>query len=171
MKKASENLQKIKLLIKQWEMIPLFTRKSEGSDRLLDIKNMTKSKEERYTSICSCSEEIQKLMAEIAECFLINKRIKPTSRRWRSYLRHVDASISDALLYTIATSVGYLLDQTDINKEPTPLFEISLELFHPDIIYNPALDDKKMHNFFDITKDVVDSIYQMAALGRIIYDF
>ena len=168
MKKASENLQKIKGLIKQWEGTPLFIRKSDGTDKLLNIENMTEVKEERYSSISKCSEDIQKLMTEIAECFLINKKIKPTSRRWRSYLRHVDASISEALLYTIATSIGYLLDQTDINKDPAPLFEISLELFHPDIIYNPALDDKRMHNFFDITKGVMDSIYQMASLGRII---
>ena len=78
---------------------------------------MNKIKDERILEVKSCVDKIQKYMAENEECFLIHKRIKPTSRRWRNYLRHVDSIVSEALLYTIATSVGYLLDQTDESKE------------------------------------------------------
>ena len=127
-------------------------------------EEMEKCKEERYSGIKECSFDIENLILDTSECFLIHKRIKPTSRRWKSYLRFIDSIVSEALLYTIAASIGYLLDQTDINKDITPLFALELELFNPDIIFRPSLDEKKMDNFHDFCKGILDDIYHMAVL-------
>ena len=157
-------MNKIKELIDQWIDTPLFTRKETEKANLFNLEDMPKFKEDRYLQITNCAEEIQVLITEISECFLIHKKIKPTSRRWRCYLKYLDEMVSESLLFTIGTSIGYLLDQTDINKEITPLFEVRLELFHPDIIFRPPLDDRKMNSFYDICKGIFDDIYHMAKL-------
>ena len=163
-KKSKANLEKIKTLIHQWVSIPLFTRKKSENDNFFNKEEMEKCKEERYSGIKECSFDIENLILDTSECFLIHKRIKPTSRRWKSYLRFIDSIVSEALLYTIAASIGYLLDQTDINKDITPLFALELELFNPDIIFRPSLDEKKMDNFHDFCKGILDDIYHMAVL-------
>ena len=163
-KKSKENLEQIKFLINQWLHIPLFSRKEDGDNNFFNEEKMDTFKKDRYSGIKEVAFDIENLIKNTEECFLIHKRVKPTSRRWRSYLRHVDGIVSEALLWTISSSVGYLLDQTDINKEVSPLFGIQLELFHPDIIFRPSLDEKKANNFLDFCKQILDDIYHMADL-------
>ena len=163
-KKAKENLQKIKELVNQWTDQPLFLRKLSDPNALLDLEGMTGFKEKRYEELSNCSSKIQKLLTEISDCFLINKKIKATSRRWRAYLRYIDNIHIEALLFTIASSLGYLLDQTDQNKKIAPLFELQLELFCPNIIFRPPLDEKKMNNFYDMATQIIEDIYHMAHL-------
>ena len=83
-KKAKVNLNTIKELIDQWIDTPLFTRKETEKSNLFNLEDMPKFKEDRYLQIANCAEEIQLLITEISECFLIHKKIKPTSRRWRT---------------------------------------------------------------------------------------
>ena len=163
-KKSKENLEQIRFLINKWLHIPLFSRKEFGENNFFNEDMMEKFKMDRYSGIKEVAVDIECLIKNTEECFLIHKRIKPTSRRWRSYLRHVDGIVSEALLWTISSSVGYLLDQTDINKDVTPLFGIQLELFHPDIIFRPSLDEKKANNFQEFCKQILDDIYHMANL-------
>ena len=163
-RKAKENLQKIKDIVKKWIDQPMFQRIDGDSRKLLDLEGMKKSKEKRYNEISKCSDQLQQLLKEISDSFLINVKIRVTSKRWRAYLRFVDNILIEALLYTIASSLGYLLDNTDEKKKIEPLFELQLELFHPTIIFRPPLDERKVNNFFDMTTDIVDDIYKMAEL-------
>ena len=116
-KKSKVNLVKIEELINKWAESPMYTRKGHGVEPLFNLEEMETFKAERYKNISACNQEIELLLAESADQFLIGKKLKVTSRRWRSYLRHVDKIIYGSLLLTIASSIGYLLDQTDINKE------------------------------------------------------
>ena len=117
-KKSKVNLDVIAELINKWTESPMYKRKSAKKEEpLFNLEQMESFKMERYKNISNCNDEIQKLLAETAEHFLIGKKLKVTSRRWRNYLRLVDKIIYNCLLLTIASSIGYLLDQTDINKE------------------------------------------------------
>ena len=108
----------IEELINKWTESPMYKRKNaEVEEPLFNLEEMESFKVERYRNIEACNEEIQKLLTENADQFLIGKKLKVQSRRWRNYLRHVDKIIYNSLLLTIAASIGYLLDQTDINKE------------------------------------------------------
>ena len=118
-RKSKVNLVIIEELINKWTESPMYKRKNaEVEEPLFNLEEMESFKMTRYNNISACNEEIQKLLAENADQFLIGKKLKVTSRRWRNYLRHVDKTIYNSLLLTIASSIGYLLDQTDTNKEP-----------------------------------------------------
>ena len=59
---------------------------------------------------------------------------------------YVDEIVVNGLLKSLASSVGYLLDETDPNLSQGILFEIRLELAEPDIIFRPPLDKNLQDN-------------------------
>ena len=61
-------------------------------------------------------------------------------------------------------SLGYLVDETDRKRDIKPLFEASMELCEPDIIFRPSLDTKMQNNFYDICLGLVQDIFHMGAL-------
>ena len=165
LRKSQANLVKIEDLINQWSLEPLFVRVAvEGKEPQLSLADKEEVKAERYNAVRECVGTIQKLLRENETHFCIDVKIKRSSRRWRNYLRHVDYIISDALLLTIACSIGYLLDQTDITKPITSLFDVKLELFHPNIIFEPSLEKTIVNNFYDIMCGLVTDVYNIATL-------
>ena len=47
------------------------------------------------------------------------------------------------------------------------MFDIKLDLFDPNIIFEPSLDKAKVNNFFDMTTAILDDIYEITNLGRV----
>ena len=45
------------------------------------------------------------------------------------------------------------------------MFDIKLDLFNPNIIFEPSLDKAKVDNFFDMTTAILDDIYEITNLG------
>ena len=165
-KKAQVNLVKIEELIYQWHEIPLFGRIQDSSkkDKLLNLAEREEKKSQRYEEIKKCSDEIQELLRENEKLFLIDVCVKRNSRRWRSYLGYVDEIVQHGLLEMVASSVGYLLTETDKDNDITPLFTVNLELFDPDIIFKPSLDKTIHQNFFDTTCSIIDDVFNMVTL-------
>ena len=168
--KAQENVIQIKKLISKWENEPLFLRINETKkEALFNLDDREARKEKRYEEIKAATDDIKKLLEENRKLFHAN--VKPDSAQvyWKNYLIYLDSMIAKGLLKTIATSIGYLLDQTDVKKDITPLFEIKLELCEPEIIFKPSLDIKIANNFHDICSGILDDIYKMASLVPRIY--
>ncbi len=57
---------------------------------------------------------------------------------WISF-SSTDELVFDGLVKTMASSIGYLLDETDTNLTQGVLFEVRLELSEPDVIFVPPL--------------------------------
>ena len=165
-KKAQVNLVKIEELIYQWHEVPLFGRVKESSkgEKLLNLAEREEKKNQRYEEIKKCSEEIQELLKENEVLFLIDVSVKRNSRRWRSYLGYVDEIVQHGLLEMVASSIGYLLTETDKDNDITPLFTVNLELFDPDIIFKPSLDKTIHQNFFETTCSIIDDVFNMVTL-------
>ncbi len=91
----------------------------------------------------------------------------------------------EGLLRTLASSLGYLLDETDPGLTQGVLFDVRLELSEPDVIFVPPIDQvneatfKKLginyelkisifqnitNNFFDQITSYVDDIFHMSVL-------
>lgn len=83
---------------------------------------------------------------------------------WEEYLDYVDEFIVNGLLKSLASSVGYLLDETDPNLTQGILFEIRLELQEPDVIFNPPIDKAIVNNFSDQVNGFCTDIFYMAEL-------
>ena len=50
------------------------------------------------------------------------------SDEWLAYLDYMDEYIVDGFFYTILCSLSYLLDNTDVDMNPEPLFRAKMEL-------------------------------------------
>ena len=165
-KQAKINLKKIDELIYQWHEISIIERVNDPNqkERLLNLVEKDAKKKRRYEEIKICSEQIQELLKENEKLFLIDVSVKRNSRRWRRYLQYVDEIVLNGLLEMIASSIGYLLYETDDINDITPLFTVDLELFDPNIIFKPSLDKTIHKNFFDTTCEIIDDIFNMVAL-------
>ena len=74
-------------------------------------------------------------------------------------MEYIDELVIDGLNKTMASSIGYLLDQTDPTLTQGVLFEIRLELSEPDVIFVPPLDKNLVGNFFDMINGFLDDIF------------
>ena len=91
-------------------------------------------------------------------------RAKDGSPAWEDYLDYVDEIVVNGLLKALASSIGYLLDETDPNLSQGILFEIKLELQEPDVIFNPPIDKAIVNNFSDQVNGFCNDIFYMSEL-------
>ena len=164
-RKTQDNVIEIYKQISQWETKPLYVRASNPQEEpFLDMKRKEENTTQRYKEITAASVRIHELVKENENLFEVEMDIESSKKAWNIYLRHLDNIVADSLLQTIAVSLGYLLDETDVKKDPPPLFATKLQLCEPDIIFHPSLDREMAINFFDQAIDLSDSIFKMATL-------
>ena len=159
---AQGNVKKIKREISRWADLPLYTRTEEPNvEPLLDLATRDEVRRQRYAEIEEASATIQTLIQDNEELL---KGSDQDLKNWNLYLRYIDEMVTQGLLKMIAVSLGYLLDQTDQKKCPSPLFSAEMELCEPHIIFRPSLDRKIHNNFYDIFLGIIDDIFNMAKL-------
>lgn len=87
-----------------------------------------------------------------------------SSEDWRKYLSFVDEVVVDGFLRQGASSLGYLLDETDTTLTEGILLEVRLELAEPDIIFQPSLDTNIVGNLYDRMLGWIDNILHVTRL-------
>ena len=164
-RQTQANVTEIVKLVSKWKTVPLFVRNNNPQERpFLDLKKKDELKDARYKSLEEVAERVVFLVDENERLFEVDLDEEILRKAWNIYLRHIDGIVLNALLQTIAVSIGYLLDETDVKKSPDPLFSTQLELSEPEIIFKPSLEKHIVGNFFDIAIDLVDDIFHMASL-------
>ena len=103
-------------------------------------------------------------MKKNQELFGVNLGLGWQRKAWQSYLKYVDDIIYQSLLHTVATSLGFFLDETDPRKNPPALFDLKLVLCEPDIIFQPSVETDIVGNFQDQITGLLDDIFFMATL-------
>ena len=163
-RQTQDNVIEIHKKISQWEGKPLFERNSNiGQDSLLDLATKDERKSNRYEEMKCAGENIRELVTQNEKLFEVDQSNDSARRAWNVYLRYVDGIVAGSLLRTIAASIGYLLDETDVKKRPAPLFAAKMELCEPDIIFKPSLMKNIVANFYDLSTGLVDDIFKMAS--------
>ena len=76
----------------------------------------------------------------------------------------MDEVVVDGLLRQCASSLGYLIDETDPSITEGILIEVKLELCEPDVIFQPSLDTQIVGNFFDRMSGYIDDILHVCRL-------
>ena len=86
--------------------------------------------------------------------------------RWYHYFLQdfIDELVVEGLLRTVASSLGYLLDETDPYLTQGVLFDVRLELAEPDVIFVPPIDQNLVNNFYDQLVSYVDDIFFQCTL-------
>lgn len=110
--------------------------------------------------------KIKELVSENQKIFQLNLKSVVAVKNWYSYLQYIDDIVYKSILQIIATSLAYILDETDTKKNSnlSPLFDLKLELCEPDIIFQPSIDKTMVGNFFDVTSDIMNTIFEMSKL-------
>ena len=129
-------------------------------DLLRTISEMAEKKRVRYEEVEQAGTSITSLVRDCQKYF----QASDGSESWRKYLSFVDEVVVDGLLKQCASSLGYLIDETDPTITEGVLVEVKLELSEPDVIFQPSLDTHIVGNFFDRMSGYIDDILHVCRL-------
>eukprot|EP00095_Tigriopus_kingsejongensis_P007513 maker-scaffold103_size370364-snap-gene-1.20 protein:Tk07513 transcript:maker-scaffold103_size370364-snap-gene-1.20-mRNA-1 annotation:"dynein beta ciliary-like" len=159
--KCQQNVLIIKKLMDKWNDKPMFERCREPkTEDLMNIKDMPDKKRQRYNEVTEANDKITDLIQECQKYFQCSNDLPA----WHKYLSFVDQIIVNGMLRSAASSLGYLVDETDSNLTQGPLIEVKLELAQPDVIFKPSLDHNIQHNFYDLVQGWIEDIFHVTKL-------
>ena len=158
--KAKDNVEEIKNLMSTWSKTPLFERKEEKYETVLNLDDRKERLEKRYANIKDIGNKLHAILQHNLEFF----KADANTDMWKAYVDYVDEMVVDGFFNTIHCSIKFLLDNTDPRIEVDPLFEAQLELQVPEMVFIPSLDYGVADGFYDLVDGLVGDIYKQAFL-------
>lgn len=159
---TKNNVEEVQKLMSTWSKHPLFTRKEEKNDTLLNLTDREDRLKKRFDEIRTIGEQIHGLLTKNLELFKADK----TSDIWKAYVDYVDEMVVDGFFNTIHCSLKFLLDNTDAKNNPDDLFKAILELQAPEMVFVPSLEFGVPDGFYDLVDGLVGDIYKQASLVK-----
>ncbi|XP_008068583.1 dynein heavy chain 17, axonemal [Carlito syrichta] len=160
MQKAKQNVEGISQAMKDWSANPLFERKDNKKEALLDLDGKLVNLNKRYTTVKEAGLKIQAMVAENAELF----RADTLSLPWKDYVNYIDDMVLDEFDQFIRTSLNYLIDNMVLDESVAPLFEVHMELDEEGLTFNPSLEMGADSSFLTLIESLVNDIYNTARL-------
>ncbi|PNJ88261.1 DNAH17 isoform 1 [Pongo abelii] len=157
MQKAKQNIEGISQAMKDWSANPLFERKDNKKEALLDLDGRIANLNKRYTAVRDAGVKIQAMVAENAELF----RADTLSLPWKDYVIYIDDMVLDEFDLFIRKSLNFLMDNME---SIAPLFEIRMELDEDGLTFNPTLEVGSDRGFLALIEGLVNDIYNVARL-------
>uniref|UniRef100_G3TNR2 Dynein axonemal heavy chain 17 n=1 Tax=Loxodonta africana TaxID=9785 RepID=G3TNR2_LOXAF len=160
MQKAKQNIDAISQAMKDWSANPMFERKDNKKDTLLDLDGRMINLNKRYTAVKDAGLKIQAMVAENAELF----KADTTSLSWKDYVNYIDNMVLDEFDQFIRKSLNYLTDNMAVDGSVAPLFEVRMELDEDGLTFNPSLEVGSDQGFLALIESLVNDIYNTAKL-------
>ncbi|XP_039715555.1 dynein axonemal heavy chain 17 isoform X6 [Pteropus medius] len=160
MQKTKQNIENISQAMKDWSSNPMFERKDNKKDALLDLDGRLVTLNKRYTVVKDAGVKIQAMVAENAELF----RADTTSQSWKDYVNYIDNMVLDEFDYFIQNSLNYLMNNMVMDESVAPLFEIRMELDEAGLVFNPSLEVGSDRSFLALVDGLINDIYNAAKL-------
>nr|KAF6455671.1 dynein axonemal heavy chain 17 [Rousettus aegyptiacus] len=160
MQKAKQNIESISQAMKDWSSNPMFERKDNKKDALLDLDGRMATLNKRYTVVKDAGLKIQAMVAENAELF----RADTTSQSWKDYVNYIDNMVLDEFDDFIQNSLNYLMHNMIADESIAPLFEIHMELDEAGLVFTPSLEVGSDRGFLALVDGLVNDIYNAAKL-------
>ena len=158
---AKQNVDKMEEIMSGWSKQPLYKRKEDKKETLLNLEDREANKETRYQMVRTGAEKIHTLLKENLEYF----KADPDSETWHNYIEYIDDIVLDGLFNCIQCSMQYFLNNTVRDKAGMPpLLEVKLELQSPDMVFEPSLDQDVSEGFHSLIEDLLDDIFKFASL-------
>ena len=110
---AKNNVESMIQIMAKWSEQPLYQRKEDKKDCLLNLDDKEATKQSRYSMIRSGAEKIHQLVKENMDCF----KAEEDSESWMNYINYIDDIILDGLFNCINCSLKYLSENTSKDKE------------------------------------------------------
>lgn len=158
-RQAKSNVDAMVEIMMKWSDQPLYQRKEEKKDTLLNLDDRENRRETSYSKVIAGAEKIHALLAENLEYF----KADAESPAWRHYMEYVDDIVLDGLFNCVHCSLYYWLDNTDKLKTALPFMEIKLELQSPEMVFTPRLDPDASDGFVSLVEGLLDDIFKFAS--------
>ncbi|CAD7668337.1 unnamed protein product [Nyctereutes procyonoides] len=158
--KAKQNIDGISQAMKDWSANPMFERKDNKKEALLDLEGRVVNSNKRYTAVKDAGLKIQAMVAENAELF----RADTTSQSWKDYVNYVDGMVLDEYDHFIHKSLNYFIDNMVLDESVAPLFEVCMELGEKGLVFHPSLEVGADHGFLRLIEGLINDIYNAAKL-------
>ncbi|KAL3857821.1 hypothetical protein ACJMK2_012454, partial [Sinanodonta woodiana] len=158
--KTKDNVEEVRKLMATWSKVPLFVRKEEKNDTMINLDDRENRLNIRYTEIRMIGEKIHGLLEENLTLF----KCESSASIWKAYVQYVDESIVEGFLNTINCSLKYLLDNTETNSNQDPFFKAFLELQAPEMVFVPSLEYDVHGGLYELVNGLVVDIYKQASL-------
>ncbi|XP_040312713.1 dynein axonemal heavy chain 17 [Herpailurus yagouaroundi] len=160
MQKAKQNIDGISQAMKDWSANPMFERKDNKKEALLDLDGRMVNLNKRYTAVKDAGVKIQAMVMENAELF----RADTTSQSWKDYIDYIDDMVLDEFDHFIRKSLNYLMDNMVADGSVAPLFEVLMQLDEDGLVFNPSLELGPDYGFLMLIEGLINDIYTAAKL-------
>ncbi|XP_006869595.1 PREDICTED: dynein heavy chain 17, axonemal [Chrysochloris asiatica] len=160
MQKAKQNIDAIAQAMKDWSANPMFERKDNKKDALLDLDGRVTNLNKRYAAVKEAAVKIQAMVAENAELF----KADTTSLSWKDYVNYIDNMVLDEFDQFIRKSLNYLMNNMVADDSVAPLFEVRMELDEDGLAFNPSLEVGAEQGFLALVDSLVNDMYNVAKL-------
>ncbi|XP_039082400.1 dynein heavy chain 17, axonemal [Hyaena hyaena] len=160
MQKAKQNIDGISQVMKDWSANPMFERKDNKKEALLDLDGRMVNLNKRYTAVKDAGLKIQAMVVENAELF----RADTTSQSWKDYVNYIDGMVLDEFDCFIRKSLNYLMDNMAMDESLAPLFEIRMQLDEDQLVFYPSLELGADYGFLALIEGLTNDIYNAAKL-------
>ncbi|XP_050527559.1 dynein beta chain, ciliary isoform X2 [Daktulosphaira vitifoliae] len=154
--KTQENVKRIKSILFSWAKTPVLYRKDNKKDTLLAIDDRDERILKRRREIEKAAIEIHKLLHE--NCTLFYMQDKTNYSEWQCYVAFVDSLVADGMLKAVGCSLCYIVENMIPEITTFPLFEATLELQDPDLMFIPSLDPSEVGNFKSMIQEIINEI-------------
>ncbi|XP_014718805.3 dynein axonemal heavy chain 17 [Equus asinus] len=160
MQKAKQNIDGISQAMKDWSANPMFERKDNKKEALLDLDGRMLNLNRRYAAVKDAGQKIQAMVAENAELF----RADTASYSWKDYVNHIDGMVLEEFDHFIRKSLNYLIDNMVTDESVAPLFEVRMELEEDGLVFSPSLEMGGTRGFLALIESLINDIYNVAKL-------
>nr|XP_060503678.1 dynein axonemal heavy chain 17 [Panthera onca] len=160
MQKAKQNIDGISQAMKDWSANPMFERKDNKKEALLDLDGRMVNLNKRYMAVKDAGVKIQAMVMENVELF----RADTTSQSWKDYVNYIDDMVLDEFDHFIRKSLNYLMDNMVTDGSVAPLFEVLMQLDEDGLVFNPSLELGLDYGFLMLIEGLINDIYTAAKL-------
>ncbi|XP_016061753.1 PREDICTED: dynein heavy chain 17, axonemal [Miniopterus natalensis] len=158
--KAKQNIEAISQVMKDWSANPMFERKDNKKEALLDLDGRLVNLNKRYTAVKEAGIKIQAMVTENAELFRANTATQP----WKEYVLYIDSMVLDEFDSFIRKSLSYLINNMVLDETVAPLFEVHMELGEDGLAFSPSLEVGDDRGFLALMESLINDIYNTAKL-------
>ncbi|XP_074840744.1 dynein axonemal heavy chain 11 isoform X2 [Carettochelys insculpta] len=156
---SKENIKTIQHIMSAWAEHTLLSRKDNRKDALLNLEDKGDRLTKKYKLLKEDGYKIHQLAEENLKLF----KADSSSDTWKIYVEYIDDIVVDGFFNTIMHDLEFVLENTDKNLNPAPLFQAQMILRAPDIEFKPSLDKEAGDGFYDLVEDLLSNIFRMSA--------
>ncbi|XP_053270380.1 dynein axonemal heavy chain 9-like [Pleuronectes platessa] len=159
LQRTKDNVNQIQSCMRSWAT-PMFNRKEDKKDALLNLEDRAERVESFYSLIRSSGEKMHILMKSNLELF----RAESSTEEWKAYVKYIDDMVIDGFFNSIKNCFKFFLDNTNQRTGGAPLFETQLSLKVPDMVFSPSLESGAGDGFFELVESLINDVFRISSL-------